>query len=150
MDRACRTGLLAVALALVSAMPAGGDASVEIAQLIDASVKADLSGDRSFYEKILSTDYTLGTGFGWETRESKLARLEAIRAGDPANRIGAEKVSNLKVRRYGDTAIATFDDALDVISNGEHRTGTALVTQAWVRRAGEWKLVAAHTSLLAK
>lgn len=150
MGRSSRTRLLPVVLALVASMPAGADSTADIAQLIDASVKADLSGNRSFYEKVLSADYTLGTSFGWETRDSKLARLDRIRADDPANRILAEEVSNLKVRRHGDTVIATFDDALHVISNGEHRVGTVLVTQAWVKHAAEWKLVAAHTSLLTK
>jgi len=111
------------------------------------SVKADLAGDSSFIEKNYADDFTMGfSGGRWETKESMLAD-----AKDTANnKMTSEQISDLKVRVYGDTAIATYKDSYDAMIRGEHRVKTVLSTDTFVRQHGVWKEVASHSSVAAE
>src|ERR1700682_3514432 len=148
-----KLGLVVVTTAValfVAAPPAATRAAAvaEITRIVNAQVRANLTGDKAFYEKLLAPDFTMGTPFGWETRESKLERLEHLRAGDPLNKINSEKILELKVRVYGDTGIATSKARLDVLVRGEHRAGTLLGTETFVKQKDGWRLVAWHVSML--
>jgi hypothetical protein len=143
---------LAVMLAAVSSvasMKKQSDAEVvaAIAQMENDSVKADLAGDSSFIEKNYADDFTGGfSGGRWETKESLLAD-----AKDTANnKMTSEQISDLKVRVYGDTAIATYKDSYDAMIRGEHRVKTVLSTDTFVRQHGVWKEVANHSSVAAE
>ena len=66
------------------------------------------------------------------------------------NKTNSEEISDLKVRLYGDTAIATYKSTYDTLYHGEHRARTILSTDTFVRLDGSWKLVASHSSQLAR
>ena len=143
---------LAVVLAAVSSvasMKKQSDAEVvaAITQMENDSVKADLAGDSSFMEKNYTDDFTMGfSGGRWETKESMLAD-----AKDTANnKMTSEQISDLKVRVYGDTAIATYKDSYDAMIRGDHRVKTVLSTDTFVRQHGVWKEVASHSSVAAE
>jgi hypothetical protein len=69
---------------------------------------------------------------------------------DPqANKTNKEEMSDLKVRAYGNTAIATFTETYDSLYHGEHRARTIICTDTWANQ-GSWKLVAGHCSEQAK
>ena len=119
----------------------------EITSLEQESVKADLAGDRSFSEKYLADSYTGGTSFGrWDTRQSIIKDLE----NPSQNKTNTEVVADLKVRAYGDTAIATYQDTYDATVHNQHRARTILTTDTWNRQDGRWELIASHSSELAK
>jgi hypothetical protein len=61
--------------------------------------------------------------------------------------MNSEEISDLKVRVYDDTAIATYTDKYDGMVRGEHRTKTVLTTDTFVRQNGDWKQVASHSSV---
>jgi uncharacterized protein (TIGR02246 family) len=118
-----------------------------ITQMENDSVKADMAGDPSFIQKNYADDFTGGfSGGRWETKEGILADMK-----DSANnKFNSEKISDLKVRVYGDTAIATYTDSYDAMVRGEHRVKTVLSTDTFVRQDGEWKQVASHSSVAAE
>jgi uncharacterized protein (TIGR02246 family) len=118
-----------------------------ITQMENDSVKADMAGDPSFIQKNYADDFTGGfSGGRWETKEGILADMK-----DSANnKFNSEKISDLKVRVYGDTAIATYTDSYDAMVRGEHRVKTVLSTDTFVRQNGEWKQVASHSSVAAE
>jgi ketosteroid isomerase-like protein len=58
----------------------------------------------------------------------------------------SEKLSELKVRVYGDTAVATYKDTYDILIKGEHGAHTIIATDTFVKMGGEWKQVAGHGS----
>jgi hypothetical protein len=66
------------------------------------------------------------------------------------NKTNTEEISDLNVRLYGDTAIATYKSTYDTMYHGEHRARTILSTDTFVRQNGSWKQVASHSSELAK
>jgi len=112
-----------------------------ITKIENDSTKADLANDKTFYEKILADDYMQGTSDGvWWTKADILKQF-----ADPAkNKTNKEEISDLKVRVYGSTAIATYTDSYDALINGEHQVRTVIVTDTFVKIGGEWKLVASH------
>jgi len=149
--------ILAVVLA-VSAFPAtalgqtnhsatDAAAVATITQMENAAVKADMAGDSSFVEKNYTENFTSGSSWGnWETKQSILADLKDTKN----NRTNSEAISDLSVRVYGDTAIATYKSTYDSLYHGDRRARTILTTDTFVRQSGSWKLVASHSSELAK
>jgi Domain of unknown function (DUF4440) len=145
--RRLATSLLAAVLAAAfapraSAAPA--DEAAAVKKLEEESVKADLSGDPSaFMKKFFADDMTSGTSFGeWETKQAMLKDI----ADKPNNKVNAEEMSDLKVRLYGNTAIATYRSTYDMLVRGEHRARTIIATDTWVKGKDGWKLVASHGS----
>jgi ketosteroid isomerase-like protein len=58
----------------------------------------------------------------------------------------SEKLSELKVRVYGDTAVATYKDTYDILIMGQRRAHTIIATDTFVKMGDEWKQVASHGS----
>ena len=146
--------ILGVVLA-VSTFPALGQTSsatdaaaiATITQMENASVKADMAGDSSFVEKNYTENFTGGSSWGnWETKQSILADMKDSKN----NKTNSEAISELSVRVYGDTAIATYRSTYDSLYHGDRRARTILSTDTFVRQNGSWKLVASHSSELAK
>jgi hypothetical protein len=118
-----------------------------ITQMENASVKADTAGDSSFVEKNYADNFTGGSSWGnWETKQSILADMK----DNQNNKTNSEAISDLNVRIYGDTAIATYKSTYDSLYHGEHRARTILSTDTFARQDGSWKQVASHSSELAK
>jgi ketosteroid isomerase-like protein len=123
------------------------DATAIITEMENASVTADKAGDSSFVEKNYSESFSGGSSWGnWETKQSILADMKDSKN----NKTNSEEISDLKVRLYGDTAIATYRSTYDSTYHGEHRARTILSTDTFARQDGSWKQVASHSSELAK
>ena len=123
----------------------GGNADVvaAITKLENDAVKTDLAGDKTFYEKALADDWTGGdSGGSWFTK----AEMLKLMADTEHNKTNSEKISELKVRVYGNTAVATYKDTYDAMLKGEHRARTVIGTDTFVKIGGEWKQVASQAS----
>jgi hypothetical protein len=135
--------LLLVAGPAKIATAAGDDAVAAVTKLENDAVKADLADDKAFYVKLLASDWTGGDSGGqWFTKASMLKMMDDAKN----NKFNSEKISELKVRAYGDTAVATYKDTYDAMVQGEHRTRTVLSTDTFVKIGGVWKQVASHSS----
>lgn len=133
---------LAAALISTTAAAKDDDAVATITKLEHESVKAELAKDKTFYEKNVTDDYTMGNSRGgWETRHSILKDMD-----DPATKGTKSEISELKVRVYGDTAVATYDYYYEAVIRGEPRTANLIVTDTWVKQNSAWKLAATHAS----
>jgi ketosteroid isomerase-like protein len=111
------------------------------------SVKGDTAGDPSYVEKNYADNFSGGSSWGnWETKQSILADMK----DNKNNKTNSEVISDLNVRIYGDTAIATYKSTYDSLYHGEQRARTILSTDTFVRQDGSWKQVASHSSELAK
>ena len=147
---------LAVVLAVASftaktlgqtSAPTRADAVATITQMENASVKADMAGDSSFVEKNYAENFTGGSSWGqWETKQAIVADMKDSKN----NKTNSEAISDLNVRVYGDTAIATYKSTYDSLYHGEHRARTILSTDTFALQNGSWKLVASHSSEIAK
>ena len=114
-----------------------------ISNLENDCVKADLASDPTFYQKVLAEDWTRGDSDGTYYTKAELLKLMADTKNIKTN---SEKLSELKVRVYGNTAMATYKDTYDLMIKGEHRDHTIIATDTFVKKGGEWKQVASHGS----
>jgi hypothetical protein len=122
---------------------AEADVVTAIFNLENDAVKADLAGDPAFYQKGLAEDWTRGDSDGTYYTKADLLGLMA----DTKNiKVDSEKLSELRVRVYGNTAVATYKDAYDLRIMGEHRAHTIIATDTFVKVGSEWKQVASHGS----
>src|SRR3982074_3801920 len=89
---------------------ANADTAAAITKLENDGVKADLAGDKSFYEKVLADDWT-----GRDSNSTFYAKANQLKimADTEHNKTNSEKISELKVRAYGNTAVATYKDTYD-------------------------------------
>jgi hypothetical protein len=118
----------------------------EITQWENDSVKADLAGDASFYDKGLADDWS---GIhSWGATENKTANLAGLR-DTKKNKMNSRSINNLKVRVYGDTALATYEDTYDAVMDGKPLARTVISTDTFVRQNGVWKQVASQSTVKA-
>jgi hypothetical protein len=122
---------------------AKGDVATAISNLENDAVKADLAGDRDFYRTVLAEDWTRGDSDGTYYTKAQLLSLMADTKNIKTN---SEKVSELEVRVYGNTAVATYKDTYDILIKGERRAHTIIATDTFVKMGSEWKKVASHGS----
>jgi ketosteroid isomerase-like protein len=127
--------------------PADPGAVAAITKLENDAVKADLASDASFYQKNLADDWTGGTSRG--TSDTKTAVLADMK-DTKNNKTASESIADLKVRTYGDVAIATYRSTYDATIKGEHFARTVLTTDTFLRQNGAWKQIASHSSQAAK
>jgi Domain of unknown function (DUF4440) len=112
-----------------------------ISNLENDGVKANLSGDAVFYQNVLAEDWTRGDSDGTYYTKADLLKL----MGDKKNfRTNSEELSELKVRVYGTTAVATYKDTYDILIMGKRRTHTIIATDTFAKIGGEWKQIASH------
>src|ERR1700731_905898 len=119
------------------------DIVTAISNLENDAVKADLAGDADFYQKVLAEDWTRGDSDGTYYTKAELLKLMADTKNIKTN---SEKLSELKVRVYGNTAVATYKDTYDILISGEHRAHTIIATDTFVKMGSAWKQVASHGS----
>ena len=127
--------------ALSAQTEANADVVTSISNLENNAVKADLAGDTAFYQKVLAEDWTRGDSDGTWYTIADLLKLMAQNI-----KTNSEKLSELKVRVYSNTAVATYKDTYDILIKGEHRAHTIIATDTFVKMGGEWKQVASHGS----
>lgn len=146
-----RTHLYVVVLALAAVAPVyattaqtNSDVVTAITKLENDGVKADLAGDKSWSEKYLTDDWMGCDSSGkWFTKTEVLKMM----ADTKDNNYKSEKISDLKVRVYGTTAVATYTDTYDAVVAGEHRVRSVLATDVWVKIGSDWKAVSGHATI---
>jgi uncharacterized protein DUF4440 len=121
-----------------SLVRAQSNANADIAAVMaleNGFVKADLANDKAFNATF---------GFSTGVRYTKAGLLNMM---DPKEtKTNHEELSDLKVRLYGTTAIATYKEKWDGVEHGKPASRTIIVTDTFVKINGEWKAVAGHSS----
>jgi len=117
------------------------DTVAAITKLENDSVKADLAADTSWAEKFLADDWMACDSEGkWYTKAESLKEM----ADTKNNNFKSEKLTDLKVRVYGNTAVATYKDTYDAMVQGQHRARSVASTDVWVKTGSDWKLVSSQ------
>ena len=147
MNRMLRISLSGIALfaglSVAQAQTATNADVTAVSNLEKDAVKADLAGDRGFYQSVLAEDWTRGDSDGTYFTKATLLNLMA---DNNSIKTSSEEISELKVRVYGNTAIATYKDTYDLLIKGQRRAHSIIVTDTFIRMDGEWKQVASHGS----
>jgi len=133
------------------AAPAGDDAALSalLKQQTQAFSEAGQKGDRATIERLLDaavvfTNETGATG----SKQDLVEGTTPTPANAPKRRI---EVTNWALRRQGaDLATATFVDVLTQDFVGQTLVLRFQSTETWARRPDGWKMIASHTTNLAK
>jgi ketosteroid isomerase-like protein len=115
----------------------GGSAEQQIKKATDQIITALLKGDPDSYEKLLSDDYIGIRGDG--ILLTKAQEVESVKSG--ALKYETNDVRDLKIRVYGDTAVATARVFSKGITNGKPHSGSVRITRVWQKQKGIWKCV---------
>jgi hypothetical protein len=117
------------------------DTVAAITKLENDSVKADLAADTSWAEKFLADDWMACDSEGkWYTKAEALKLM----ADTKNNNFKSETLTDLKVRVYGNTAVATYKDTYDALVEGQHRARSVASTDVWVKMGPDWKQVSSQ------
>ena len=138
----------ALAIAALFANPANSEPEDPVAMITqwehDAAA-ADVAGDISFLQKNLSDDWTDGMSNGkFQSKKDMVSDLTDKTHFTMLH----ETLSDIKVRIYWNTAIATYGETDEAVINGERHSTTMITTDTFVKMDGRWKEVAGHSSAL--
>lgn len=130
--------MFATALAYAADVPITQDELVHRTQeLYDAIVP----GNQAPWKKYFADDCIFSDEKG---RTLDKARLIADIAPLPAGYLGTIKIGNVQSRIIGDTAILSYDVNETETIFGQNLTARYHVTDTWLRRSGEWKIIASQ------
>ncbi len=144
-----RLGAAMVLVALVMAAAATHTSSAttsaaadEIREAERALLRAAVDGDTAAARRLLAPDFQLIDVLGEpETRNDYLDTVAGA-----IDFVAIKPVSPIKVRLYGNTAVARFQATYEVVAGSDRLKHGAWTTDVFERRKGRWLLVWAHTT----
>ena len=149
MKRILCVVLLAIAVPVLAGdknkMSMGGGAEQEIKSLITQVREAQVKGDASTVQQLLADDYTFTNPYGEVmTKEQVVSDLKSGNLKFQTN-----KADDVKVKTYGDTAVATAHVTLAGQRGGQDITGQYRATWVFVKNQGRWQPVAGQSTRIA-
>ena len=99
-----------------------------------------LKRDGATFGKYFADDAVLTTPDG--NVQTKVQLLADVKSGELV--LESSTISDMKVRVYGDAAVATYTTTDKGTYKKQDISGRYRWTDTFVRRAGDWKLVAGH------
>lgn len=121
-----------------AAAKAGGNVEDQLKKIEEQRTQAVVKGDVATLEKLTSDDYTFINRFGQVSDKTKT--MDAIKNGDI--KLTSNKVSDLNVRVYGNTAVITGRAEGEGKIFGKDASGPVLFTRVYVKKNGRWQSVA--------
>ena len=134
--------LMTMAPQAASAAPAAGSVEQAIAQMEKEWTEAGLRHDTAALERIVADDWT---GVNWDgAKYTKSQAIDDLKSGT----FVAQSVTMdpIKVRVFGDTAVATGGDTEKSTYKGKDSSGHFLWTDVYVKRNGKWQAVASQST----
>jgi ketosteroid isomerase-like protein len=123
-----------------AATDSGAGAEKALVKIENDMLAALLKRDTAGFGRYFADDATVTTPDG--TVQTKVQLLADVKSGDLV--IESSTFSDMKVRVYGDAAVVTYATT----DKGKYKktdiNGRFRWTDVFVRRGGEWKLVAGH------
>lgn len=132
------TALCLSASAIAQDKKSKGSAEDQVKALLNQSREATLKSDSSYVENNLAEDYTRVGADG--KRLSKSEWVSAFKNRDV--KIQSIETTDVKVRVYGNTAVATYTADVKGTQSGQDISGKHNVLRVFVKRAGKWQEVA--------
>ena len=123
-----------------------GDVQQEISGLLDQYTQALMNKDLAALDRIWADDLTFINLRG--ELLNKQNRMDNIKSG--ATAFKSIRLSEKRIRTYGQAAVATCQVALEAQYSGQEGSGSYRVTTAWARPTGTWQMVAVQMTRIAQ
>jgi len=134
------TIFLALVLAPATRLAAQNDRDKAVREVLRQMIDADLKDDAAELDRTLAPDYVIVRDNG--VVRSRAETLDGIKSG--ATKFTAFDLSDVQVRFYGDTAVATFHANIKGSRAGKDMSGQFVETRIFVSRGGSWRAVLAQ------
>ncbi|HXG68847.1 MAG TPA: DUF4440 domain-containing protein [Blastocatellia bacterium] len=122
---------------------AAGAVEQEIIKLENEWAAAWQKPDAETLKRILADDFTLTSSLSTGELTDKAGYIDLAVNRAKVSEHGFDKT---KVRVYGDTAVVNTLFRMKATLDGKDWSGDFLFTDVWVKRGGQWQLVARHAS----
>ena len=123
----------------------GGTVEQQIKALHSQLMEATLKHDPGFLEKYLADDYMAIRNDGKLT--TKVQEIENYESG--VTKYESIEIREATVRIHGKTAIYNSLNSLKATINGKAFSGNVRNTRVWVKKNGNWKIVAFQATKVA-
>jgi hypothetical protein len=130
--------IFATALARGADVPIAQD---ELVRRTQELYNAIVPGNQAPWKKYFADDCIFSDEKG---RTLDKAKLIADITPMPAGYSGAIKIDNVQSRIIGDTGVLSYDANETETIFGQNLTARYHITDTWLRRAGEWKIIASQ------
>ncbi len=138
----CALTALLVCACVTFAADSDPRAEKEVREIEDLMVKGALKSDPSDFEKYIADDFINILPNGeFQTGKEFVADFKVVKFKE-------YKMQNMKVRIYGETAVATSLAKAQFSFKGAEMSGRFASTDVFVRRNGEWKMVSSHSTVV--
>jgi len=117
-----------------------------LAKMEDDALAALIKRDVAAFGKIFADDAVVATPDG--TLQTKAQLLADVKSGDLV--IESSSISDMKIKVYGDSAVATYITNDKGKYKGQDITGRYRWTDVFVRRGGAWQIVAGQGTPIPK
>ena len=124
-----------------------GEIEHEILKLEEELRQAEMRVDAETLERFYADDIMVTAPVGVVV-DKALVQEEIRRAS--AVRIEVFDKDDVKVRGYGETAVASYRLTVKGENEGIEISQQFRVTDVWLRRAGRWQVVSRHTAIMAQ
>ncbi|MDQ6904432.1 MAG: nuclear transport factor 2 family protein [Bacteroidota bacterium] len=138
-------GLSSVAFTQTNNNKKTGDEQA-VRQVINELLKALQTSNTAELNRIYASDFTFVNVDGVLT--TKAQRIAALKTGKIKYK--SLSLQNVKIRIYGDAAVANFSGEAKFASGNENLDGQFMTTSTFVKTNGRWEEVAAQSAKISK
>ena len=118
----------------------------EIVKLEEQLAQIEMRVDVDALQKIYADDIMVTAPIG--ICVDKPAVMTEIRQAADKAVVSRYDKNDLKVRAYGDTAVSSYRMSAEATFEGMEIKRQLCVTNVWMKRQGDWQIVARHTASL--
>jgi ketosteroid isomerase-like protein len=120
----------------------------EILKLERELAQAELSLDADAIDRIYADDVLVVAPIGIVVDKAPV--MAEIRMAKEKSSVDVYDKKNLKVRSFGDTAVASYTMHVEGSCETIKLVHDLQITNVWMKRNGQWQIVTRHTAKIAK
>ena len=122
------------------------DTEKEILRLEEELTQTEMRVDVQALDRIYANDIMVTAPIG--ICVDKPAVMTEIRSAAEKAVVGRYDKDDLKVRAFGDTAVSSYRMSAEATFEGVEIKRQLCITNVWMKRNGDWQIVARHTASL--
>jgi ketosteroid isomerase-like protein len=122
------------------------DIESEVFKLEEELTQTEMRVDVQALDRIYADDIMVTAPIG--VCVDKPAVMTEIRAAADGAVVSKYDKEDLKVRAFGDTAVSSYRMSAEAVFEGTEIKRQLCITNVWMKRNGEWQIVARHTASL--
>jgi ketosteroid isomerase-like protein len=122
------------------------DVERQILKLEEELTQTEMRVDVAALDRIYADDIMVTAPIG--ICVDKPAVMTEIRQAAGKAVVGRYDKDDVKVRAYGDTAVSSYRMTAEATFEGTQINRSLCITNVWMKRDGQWQIVARHTASL--